>query len=468
VTPDKPITVAVAVLGSLLCLLLPRRFALIPLALSMCLYPCNMILPPDNLGLTAQRVIAVFLLARCVISPVIRGGFRWGAADYVASGYFLLMFLSQLISQGINQALVNRGGFFLSAMAPFWCVRFLIVDRASFYALLKSLLWAAVPLAIDGIQYQRSGDSPYYRIMQYGPFFNEWSKFVNRRLFMGELVFRAHAPFLQSIMFGWFFAIWIVPATNLFFEKRSVLLWLIPWIALPVGMVSAVAGGPMMLTAFSVGLLVLFPLRRQGWTLLAVGLSLAVLASVVTNRSFMEILANMGMAQDSSWYRVGLQRFVMGGAMAGHWLAGYGEIPGHFTRFHDLCIQWVCLVVFNGLMGLVGYYAMVAVAFWSLYKAAQRTQSLQDHWLLWTLMSTLLAAMIAQLVVALFAEMNYIFHLFLGLYMNAPLLVGTGARARQVGILADVKGRPVLLRYTLAPQQGLAVVPRPGQPPSGA
>lgn len=130
-TPDKPITLAVAVLGAVLCALLPKRYALLPLALSLCLYPSTLVMPPDTLGLTAQRLIAAVLLMRCCFSPDIRSSFRWGFADTTAATYFGLLFLAHLMTQP-QTAIVNRGGFFLSALAPFWCVRFLI-DRVDGY-----------------------------------------------------------------------------------------------------------------------------------------------------------------------------------------------------------------------------------------------------------------------------------------------------------------------------------------------
>jgi hypothetical protein len=72
-------------------------------------------------------------------------------------------------------------------------------------------------------------------------------------------------------------------------------------------------------------------------------------------------------------------------------------------------------------------------------------------------------SLFAMLVVALFSEMMYIYHLFLALLMNAPLVVGGGVR--QVGILAQRDGQTVLLRYTLTEGQRLAVV-QPGATPA--
>ena len=462
-TPDKPITVAITVLGVVLGLMLPRRYAILPVGLSLALYPSNLLLPPDGLGLTAQRVIAAVVLLRCLISREIRTAFKWEIYDTVALVYFVLLFVSQLITQGIDQALINRGGFFLSALVPFWCVRMLVVDRQTFYIFIKGFIWAALPLAILGVIFMTRGYSPYYAIMQHGSFFTDTVRPQSMREFMGQMYYRAHAPFIQCIMFGWFFAVWVVPATNLYFEKRSVWPWIIPWLFLPIGAISSVASGPMMVAALSFFLLTFFPLRRflpaLTWT--AIFLYVAVL--VLANRSPMHLIASFGMDPASSYYRVGLTDVVLKwGGMSGHWIAGYGEIPGGFYGFRDLCIHWIMLVVFNGLMGLLGFYALVFISLVGVLRALRRATTLEGQWMAWGFLCVLVATNAAMFIVSLFTEMYFIYHMLLALFCSAPRLIG--GSERQVGVLAEYQGKPVLLRYTLKPGQRLAVVHPPAKP----
>ena len=67
-------------------------------------------------------------------------------------------------------------------------------------------------------------------------------------------------------------------------------------------------------------------------------------------------------------------------------------------------------------------------------------------------------------VVSLFAEMYFIYHMFLGVLANTPIIVGGGTR--HVGVLAEVDGKTVVLRYALKQGQRLAVV-RPPTTPAG-
>ncbi len=145
------LTVLVAIAGGVASLLLPRRYALVPLALSLCLYPSNVLLPPDGAGLTPQRVIGAVLILRCLFSKPIRQAFRWQIIDTVAATYFGLLLLAQLLSMNPQTALVNRAGFFLSAMVPFWCTRMLITDREALYALLKGWIWGAYSAGVRGL-----------------------------------------------------------------------------------------------------------------------------------------------------------------------------------------------------------------------------------------------------------------------------------------------------------------------------
>jgi hypothetical protein len=465
-TPDKPFTIVVCLIGCILVWVLPLRYALIPLALSISMWPSNLLIPPDNIGLTAQRVIGLMLILRCLTTPAVRGRFKWNIVDTTAVFYFAMLTISMIITRGPATGINNRGGFFLSAMVPFWCVRFLIVDKESFYALIKAWLWCGVPLIIGGVYQHITGNHPLFELMQYGvpKILAEKSQRVgiDTRVIFGVERFRASCPFLQCIMFGWFFALLVGLGTNLFWERRRIFPWVIPWAMLPVGIITSIAGGPMMLTALSMAIIGLFPFRGF-WKPACFALVVLLLAmGAVSNRNPLEILANAGFDPTSSWYRVGLQKYTLSGGMGGHWIAGYGDIPGEYAKFHDLCIHWIWLVVVHGLMGAVGFYGWMAACAWQLWKAKGRVVGLDDHWLVWSLLAVWIASVMSMFVVSLFGEMYFIYHMFLGLMANAPIMVGGGVR--HVGVMAEVDGRPVMLRYALKPGQRLAIV-RPGEAP---
>lgn len=464
-TPDQIYSVIVFAVCATLCWVLPLRYALVPLALSISMYPNNLLLPPSGLGLTPQRMIGLVLMIRCLTTPEVRRKFKWGRVDTVAAVYFGLLVVSQIITTGFGKAINNRGGFFLSAMVPFWCVRMLITDKESFYALLKGWMWGGIPLAALGMYQFYTGENFYFDLMQYGVpkiLALKSQRLADMRKMFGELHYRASAPFMQCIMFGWFFAILVGLGTNLFWEKRKLFPWIIPWCVLPVGIIASIAGGPMMLTALSMGMMGLFPFRKY-WkpacTVMAI--CLAVMGAV-SNRNPLELLANVGFDASSSWYRVGLQKYTLSGGMSGHWIAGYGDIPGQYNHFHDLCIHWIYLVVIYGLLGAVGFYSLMAVCAWQLWKAKPRANTIQDQWLVWTFLSVWIASLMSLFVVSLFGEMYHIYHMFLALMANAPILVGGGTR--HVGVLAEVDGRKVLLRYELKQGQKLAIVRPAGEP----
>src|SRR6185295_13520580 len=123
------------------------------------MFPSNLLLPPDNIGLTPQRVIGFILILRCLTTPAVRSKFKWTIADSAAVFYFVMLTVSLIITQGPAKAINNRGGFFLSALVPFWCVRFLITDKESFCALIKGWLWGAVPLAMLGAYQFQTGNN---------------------------------------------------------------------------------------------------------------------------------------------------------------------------------------------------------------------------------------------------------------------------------------------------------------------
>src|SRR5205814_10572337 len=103
-----------------------------PLALSLCLYPSTLLVPPKEFSPTPQRWIGMVLLVRCILQGSIRQGFRWKWVDTAAVFYYLCVSISMLAAvprTATSAAINNRIGFFLSGMIPFLCVRFLIVVR---------------------------------------------------------------------------------------------------------------------------------------------------------------------------------------------------------------------------------------------------------------------------------------------------------------------------------------------------
>lgn len=462
-TPDQPWSLAVFLICGALVYVLPIRHALIPLALSISLYPSNLLLPPPNIGLTPQRVIALLLIIRCLTTPAVRNKFKWGAVDSAAMFYFAMLTISQIITQGPAKAINNRGGFFLSAMVPFWCVRMLITDRDAFCGLIKAWMWGCIPLAGLGVYQFITGQSPFFDLMQYGVpkiLAIKSQRIVDMRKMFGELHFRASCPFLQCIMFGWFFALLVGLGTNLFWQKRKIFPWIVPWCILPVGIVVSIAGGPMMLAALSMVIIGLFPMRGLWKPACWVMLILMAVMAAVSNRNPLELLANAGFDASSSWYRVGLQKYTLSGGMSNHWIAGYGDIPGEYAHFHDLCIHWIFLAVVNGLMGVIGFYVFMGFCAWQLWVAKPKATAIEDQWLVWSLLAVWIGSVISMFVVSLFGEMYFIYHMFLGLLANAPIMIGGGTRT--VGVLAEVDGQQVMLRYQLKQGQKLAIV-RPPQ-----
>jgi len=466
--PDEQISLALGIGGAIASIALPRRYALLPLGISMCVYPSVMLMPPPQLSLTPPRFIAFILLLRCVLSVKIRSQFKWRLIDTAAVFYFLTITISMVMAlPQADAAFINRAGFFLSALLPFWCARLLITDRESFYSFIKGMLWVLAPLAVFGMIEMLTSWNPWDKIRDFG-IIKVPRQGDGWRVFLGANRPRARGPFLQYIMWGWAFGLFVAFGMNLWFQKRRLLPWVIPWLFLPLGMISSIASGPMMLGVAAFMLMLCFPFRKSwksaAWTFII----LYAAAMGYSNRGLMEIIADFGMDPISSWYRVGLQRFVLQlGGMNNHWFIGYGEVPVDYA-YHDLCIHWIWLLVVHGITGLVGFYTFLSALGWTIWKARIKAHSIEDQWLLWSFMATILASLAAMLVVSLFGETYYIFHLLLGVMANAPLLVGAGlipGGDRQVGVLATIDGKQILYRYRLKPGQRLAIV-KPVQPPA--
>ena len=61
-TPDQHYSLAVAIVGSILSLILPKRYAIVPLAISIILYPSTLLVPPKELSLLPLVYVLALLL----------------------------------------------------------------------------------------------------------------------------------------------------------------------------------------------------------------------------------------------------------------------------------------------------------------------------------------------------------------------------------------------------------------------
>ena len=398
--------------------------------------------------------------------------------DYAAFIYYALIQTAQIMSSdpalGIGPAINKQAGFFISAFIPFFCVRLLVVDRDTMYVFFKGFLWTAFALAFLALYQAQFGDSPYKLIMQNGILWKEISfQWAEIRKFMGLPMHRASAPFQQCIMFGWFFAIQVPWCTNLYFEKLSMKWWVVAWLMLPIGTIATVSSGPIMMVGLSFVFLAMFPVRRFWKPIFGSITAVVLIIHFTAKRSLLAIVSGFGLDPMSGYYRVNLMNYTLGRArspkfsdfnpMEDHWIWGHGTIPLKYDEFRDLCIQWIFLTVYNGLVGCAGFYILVLACSWNLWRANKKSTTLKDQWLCWSLFAVLIASNLAMQLVALFAEMYFIYHMFLGLCANSFIICGSQSEERLVGVLAEMDGKKVLLRYRLKPGQRLALVHPPAQ-----
>ena len=212
----------------------------------------------------------------------------------------------------------------------------------------------------------------------------------------------------------------------------------------------------------------MFPVRHLWKGIFGSAFAVVLSISMFAKRGLLEIVSSFGLDPTSGYYRVNLMNFVLGKSindgvvdpLHGHWLAGFGRVPKEkFGLLTDLCIQWIFLTVLNGLMGTVGFCLLVIACGVNLWRANKKAVGLADQWLCWSLFAILCASLLAMQLVALFAEMFYIYHVFLALCANAILICGSESTTdRMVGVMAEMNGQKVLLRYRLKPGQRLALV----------
>jgi hypothetical protein len=173
---------------------------------------------------------------------------------------------------------------------------------------------------------------------------------------------------------------------------------------------------------------------RQYWKLFVGLLILGILLlQIVSNTSWYFALSRLTFSEETAYYRVLLIRKAFGGGMAEHWLTGYGLVdPGWgeylFGRDHtDACNHYIEILIMYGLLGLLPFLGILACTFIRLRKAYTKLTTDADRWMIWTLMSAMIAILVTFMSVSLFSQTRTVFFIMLALCANIPIFIGGNA-----------------------------------------
>ena len=405
-----PVGASVLFLSLLAMLLLPRKYAIVPLLLLLAMIPSAQRISLATLDFTLIRLLILGGLARVTLRSE-WAGFSLRAADYLVLGWAVVGVVTFGIQLGTPSAAITRGGYMIDAAGGYFLGRALIRDLP---ALKQTIVWLAiiaVPVAIFFFVERATGRNLF---ATFGG--------VPETTMIRQGRLRCQGPFSHPIMAGVFWAS-LLPLFGglcLAFPRARIAL-LVGGLASLTIIVNTASSTPVMAVIVGGGALFLYYARWSTpyirWSIIAV---IPVLHFVM-DKGVHHLLARINVVGGSTgWHRYHLmdkamknidEWFLVGVSYTGHW--GWGLI--------DVTNQYVLEGVRGGILTLGLFSAWLIVIFVYLSRAIRSTAIASHRIILWACGAVLFTHCLNFIAVSYFGQMTAAFFVFTGATVSLAL-----------------------------------------------
>jgi hypothetical protein len=152
--------IAVLVLGIAL-IVLPRRYAILPMFILACFIPSRQRLVIMTLDFNLLRIMVLFGMARLLLRREYIG-FSWKSIDTVLTLYVISSMLVHTLQQGTFSAFIGRLGFGFDALGMYFLFRCLIKNWTDVDRIVLGCILISVPVAAFFFLENRTGRNMFY------------------------------------------------------------------------------------------------------------------------------------------------------------------------------------------------------------------------------------------------------------------------------------------------------------------
>jgi hypothetical protein len=404
-TPDvsvlTPAAVALTLLMGVLLLVLPRRFALLPIAFITCYMTFGQEFVVAGLHFMMLRVLIMFGCARIAMRMEFRS-FKWVRIDTLIVLWVFSDITVYTLFRHTTGALINRLGFAYDALGLYFILRVLIRDIEDVKWTCRLFAVMIFPVAIFMIFEKITGRNLFY-------IFGGVSQFTGIR----DGVLRCQGPFTHPILAGTFGAVWLSLFVGLWWQGKGnrflALLGILSSTAITVLAGSTGPLGTYLAGIVGIGMWGMRNhMRSVRWGIVALLVGLEILMKHHVWYIFADVTAQgLGFQGSTGWHRFNLIDTTIR-HFFDWWLLGTTtvDLANWGVWWGDVTNQYVSEAVTGGLVTLLLFISIIVIAFSRLGLAmrAVRDESRQSQLLLWAIGSTLFAHVITFLGVAYFDQ----------------------------------------------------------------
>ena len=409
-----------------LTLVLPRRFAPIPLLAVGMYMTMGQIADVFGLHFDLLRVMILFGWIRLIMRSELTE-INFNEIDIALLGWVFVNVACYTFREMSGEALVNRLGFAYDVIGFYFFFRYLVSDREDCLTLIRAIALLAIPLACLMILEKATGRN----LFSYFGGVPEFTVIRDGRL-------RCQGPFRHPILAGTFGAAAIPLCAGLWFAGKDRAVAIMAAVSATVMAVTSASSGPVL--AYVAGFFALSAwmlrsyMREVRWVLvialIAAHLFMKAPVWYIMDR-FSELLGGTG------WHRSELinqaitridEWWLLGTSQTGHWMP-------YKLRLHDaadITNQYILNGVHGGLITMFLFIVVIVLCFRRVGMAVQAGEKAAEEtaveetmaeipkYLPWALGSALFVHVVSFISVAYFDQMVIYWYMLLAMIAALP------------------------------------------------
>ncbi len=419
----------------LLIVVLPRRFALVPVFALMCLMTMGERLMIGGLNFTMIRILLLFGWTRLLFKKEIRS-IRFNKIDVA----IILWVISSMVLHNVlwqdGKEFQNTLGMAYDSLGMYFLFRFLLRDARDIVHALKIFAFFVALVAVSMLGEKLTGRDAF---AAFGG--------VNAITVQRDGVLRCQGPFLHPILAGTFGAVVAPLFASLWRRRDTRKVAALAVLSSTTIVLTSGSSGPVLTYMCGMLALCLWPLRQYMRIIRWLIVSTLVVLHLAMKAPVWYVLAKVTVFSASdNWHRAFLinQAIVHFGDW---WFCGTKETVSWGSHLDDVTNQFIGQGVYGGVLTMILFIAIIVVCFSNIGSAIRSlgARSKEVQFLLWSMGAALLAHVVTFISVSYFDQNAVNWSLLLAMISAATssvLFARQTARLPSLQPQAPVGGEP--------------------------
>jgi len=397
----NPLGLVFTILMGILLLVLPRRYALLPVIALVCYMTMGMRIMIGPLNFTMLRVVLPFGWLRLILRGELKE-IKFNAIDKTILAWVFVSIVTYTLLWQTGDAFKYRLGFAYDCLGFYFMFRYLIRDLDDVIRTLKMFAILIVPLAGAMILEKMTGRNPF---ALFGG--------VPEVTMVRDGALRCQGPFAHPILAGTFGATLLALFVGLYWQREKRFWPAVAIAASLVIVVTSASSGPLLTVMLGIVALALWRWRNQMRTLRYGILGALVSLHLVMKAPVWFLLARVDIVQGSTGYH---RAYLIDRAIANFWdwwLVGTKSTwkwADRDAHLFDVTNAYIQNGASGGLITMVLFIAIIALSFKAVGRSVrlgEASMPIAHRKLTWALGAALFAHAVTYISVTYF-DQNFV------------------------------------------------------------